>query len=256
LRRWHSIARRHRKSGRLSHADRIRDLAKGLIDACEPDPALVGPLARDYECVAEAIALAIEAGGDPIIAIDPACFAVAAADRHATSDGVWALTPAAVEGYLKQITAAIGRLPDVVVEDADFGHYGSGYASYAEIFVTARDGSLRNERSNGTVEVQGMFLLLCRLAPLACLIPSCHRSRSANGSGASDLPSADAATRTTSQRWEQIAHQQITETLTLHGFSLLKPETLSRPISPDLIIDTNLAEPPYTVFDAWFHWMD
>lgn len=209
MRRWHSIARRHRKPDRLSKADRIRDLTKGLIYACEPDPALVGPLARDYECVAETIALAIEANGDPIIAVDPACIAVAVTDRHATSDGVWALTPSEVEGHLKQIVAAIGRLSDVVVEDADFGHYGSGYASYAEIFVTARDGSLRNQRPNGTVDAQGMFLLLCRLAPLACLVPNCHRSRSANGSGASDLPSAQAATRAPSPGWEQTAYRQM-----------------------------------------------
>lgn len=46
------------------------------------------------------------------------------------------------------------------------------------------------------------------------------------------------------------------ETLTSHGFSLLKPQTLSLPISPDLTVYTNIGDPPYTVFDAWFHWMD
>ena len=48
LRRWRSIERRHHKPQRLTHADRIRDLTKGLIEACEPEPALAGPLARDY----------------------------------------------------------------------------------------------------------------------------------------------------------------------------------------------------------------
>ena len=234
----------------------VRDLTKGLISACEPDSELVGPLAADYECVAETILLAIEADGDPVMAIDPDCVAAAAMDQHATHDGAWALSQAAVEGHLKQITAAIGRLPEVVVEDADFNHYGSGYASFTHLLVTARDGFLRRGRTDGGVEVEGMSLLLCRLAPLACLVSSSFRSRSRHGSSSRSMPSRDAVVRPLSPGWQQAAHRQIAEVLTAHGFSLLKPQTLSREINRDVRIDTNLGDPPYTVFDAWFHWMD
>ncbi|MGV9372465.1 hypothetical protein [Micromonospora tulbaghiae] len=55
VRRWRSVARRHR-GRRLSTDQRIQDLVRGLIAAFEPDRALVGPLVRDYECVARAIA--------------------------------------------------------------------------------------------------------------------------------------------------------------------------------------------------------
>ncbi|MFJ8201983.1 hypothetical protein [Micromonospora chalcea] len=55
LRRWHSVARRHR-GRRLGPDDRLRDLVRGLVAAFEPDPKLVGPLVRDYECVARVIA--------------------------------------------------------------------------------------------------------------------------------------------------------------------------------------------------------
>lgn len=58
LRRWRSFGRRH-QVGQPSHEARIRDLVRGLVSAVEPDPSLVGPLIRDYECVAEAIASAI-----------------------------------------------------------------------------------------------------------------------------------------------------------------------------------------------------
>ncbi|MGC4797672.1 hypothetical protein ACLQ3H_26645 [Micromonospora saelicesensis] len=34
---------------------------RGLIEAVEPEPGLVGPLVKDYECVAEAIAAAAAA---------------------------------------------------------------------------------------------------------------------------------------------------------------------------------------------------
>ncbi|MGC4893790.1 hypothetical protein [Micromonospora sp. DT31] len=55
LRRWRSVARRHGQR-RLSPDDRIQDLVRGLVAAFEPDRARVGPLVRDYECVARAVA--------------------------------------------------------------------------------------------------------------------------------------------------------------------------------------------------------
>jgi hypothetical protein len=57
LRRWRSFNRRHR-AGQPSHEARVGDLVRGLVNAVEPDPSLVGPLVKDYECVAEAIASA------------------------------------------------------------------------------------------------------------------------------------------------------------------------------------------------------
>ncbi|MET8355888.1 hypothetical protein [Micromonospora sp. NPDC005171] len=58
LRRWHSFHRRHSRIGQPSQEARIRDLVRGLVEAVEPEPGLVGPLVKDYECVAEAIAKA------------------------------------------------------------------------------------------------------------------------------------------------------------------------------------------------------
>ncbi|MEU7711465.1 hypothetical protein ACIA8B_04950 [Micromonospora chalcea] len=62
LRRWRSVARRHR-GRRLGPDDRFRDLVRGLVAAFEPDPARVGPLVRDYECVARVIVDAVTSTG-------------------------------------------------------------------------------------------------------------------------------------------------------------------------------------------------
>ena len=64
LRRWRSVARRHR-GRRLSRDQRIQDLVRGLVAAFEPDPGLVGPLVRDYECVARVIAEAVTSTEPP-----------------------------------------------------------------------------------------------------------------------------------------------------------------------------------------------
>ncbi|MCW3820842.1 hypothetical protein ONA91_41120 [Micromonospora sp. DR5-3] len=63
FRRWRSFDRRSRVR-RPSRADRIRDLAHGLADALEADPRLVGPLMRDYECLAKAFAAVIDPVAD------------------------------------------------------------------------------------------------------------------------------------------------------------------------------------------------
>jgi hypothetical protein len=58
LRRWRSFDRRTRIK-RPTLDDRVEDLAKGLRDACEPDPHLTGPLMEDYRHLARAIAAAL-----------------------------------------------------------------------------------------------------------------------------------------------------------------------------------------------------
>jgi hypothetical protein len=54
MRRWRSRARRGVQPSDFEGG--VRDLVKGLIAAAPGDPRLVGPLKRDYECVARALA--------------------------------------------------------------------------------------------------------------------------------------------------------------------------------------------------------
>jgi hypothetical protein len=54
IRRWRSSERRGVKQS--DQAWRIRDLAKGLVQQFEKHPEAVGPLIKDYECVAERVA--------------------------------------------------------------------------------------------------------------------------------------------------------------------------------------------------------
>jgi hypothetical protein len=46
------------------------------------------------------------------------------------------------QGFLRRVLADVHRLSAVIVEHAEFGHYGSGDA-YVEVFLMRGDGSLR-----------------------------------------------------------------------------------------------------------------
>ena len=63
IRRWMSAEGRGVKGSDWD--GRVRDLTKGLVAHFEKDPALVGPLRADYECVAERVAkvLSTQVGG-------------------------------------------------------------------------------------------------------------------------------------------------------------------------------------------------
>jgi len=63
LRRWRSGHRRFRKQP-PTRVQRIADLAEGLIQACETDPRLVGPLRIDYIYLAGSLANVFEAATD------------------------------------------------------------------------------------------------------------------------------------------------------------------------------------------------
>jgi hypothetical protein len=56
MRRWQSFSRRTKHPERVSHADRVEDLAKGLRDHFETEPALTGPLMADYRHLAARLA--------------------------------------------------------------------------------------------------------------------------------------------------------------------------------------------------------
>ena len=52
IRRWRSFARRSTHPHQASRAERAEDLAMGLRDRLEVEPALAGPLMEDYRHLA------------------------------------------------------------------------------------------------------------------------------------------------------------------------------------------------------------
>ncbi|MET8867377.1 hypothetical protein ABZW11_30910 [Nonomuraea sp. NPDC004580] len=185
---------------------------------------------------------------------DPAALRYAAADQPAIGDGSWAGGPVAVEGFYRWIVADLGRMPALTVHEAGFGHYGSGYASFVAVLVTRRDGSARRSQ-DGWTHVEGLPLALCRLAPLAAIFHPAVHSSGPSGAGSRDFPVLDRVAAAAPEGWGQ-EFRQVAAVLERHDITLLDPATLGRPLPAGLQVETFLGNPPYTVFDAWFHWTD
>ncbi|MEV1238528.1 hypothetical protein ACIBO2_44980 [Nonomuraea sp. NPDC050022] len=188
------------------------------------------------------------------LATDPAALRSAANDQLASAEGAWAGGEVSVEGFLRRVIADLDRMPMLSVDYAEFRHYGSGYASYVEVLITKRDGSMCRSES-GWTKVEGLPLTLCRLAPLAALFKPDIRSSRPDGAGSSGLPALSLVTDTAPPGWEE-EFRQIGQALDRHDVALLGSQVLSLPLEAGLRVETNLGDPPYSVFDAWFHWMD
>ncbi|MGI5156483.1 hypothetical protein [Microbispora sp. CA-102843] len=180
----------------------------------------------------------------------------AARDEPVSRESAWTGGAEAVEGYLRRVVADLNRVPELVVEHAEFGHYGSGYASFVDVLLTRRDGSARRVRPDGCTTVEGLSVALCRLAPIACILSPAERSHHPDGHGHHSMPSLDTVTETPIPGSER-GCEQISQVLDRHRITLVGPRLLSRPALPHLKIDTNLGDGPhYSIFDVWFHWLD
>ena len=81
--------------------------------------------------------------------------------------------PDKTEEYIRLVVGQIQKIWTLKV-DAEFGHYGSGYASYVHLYISKRDGSgtkVENNDGRITEGTKGLMLYLCRLAPYAVYAP-------------------------------------------------------------------------------------
>ncbi|MFI7701984.1 hypothetical protein [Nonomuraea sp. NPDC049480] len=187
-------------------------------------------------------------------ATDPIALLSAVHDAPASMAGAWAGGAVSVEGFLRWVVADLDRMPTSIVHHAEFQHYGSGYASYVEVFITKRDGSMRRSE-NGWTHVEGLSLALCRLAPLAALFEPDIRSSGPGGGGGHGLPDLSRVADAAPPGWTE-EYRQIGQVLDRHDIALLDSQVLSLPLEAELRVETVLGSPPYSVFDAWFHWRD
>lgn len=74
-----------------------------------------------------------------------------------------------IESYLKQLYYRIKRIPNLICQ-AEFDHFGSGYASFVEFFCYRKEDVrlIKDKEKYGILEYEtsGILLNVCRLAPV------------------------------------------------------------------------------------------
>lgn len=128
--------------------------------------------------------------------------------------------------------------------------YGCGYASYYDLFITKKDGSLCLQRGD-SIDMQGIRLYISRLAPVAVL-GYAEKSKHISGGSSSFLDSSGVNTFPDAN-WE-LELTEIRNTLNIYRYALLSKNEVVKPLWFDVDIPTIMDSD--NVFDALFYWED
>jgi hypothetical protein len=156
----------------------------------------------------------------------------------------------AIKGHIKATVHDLEQSKNLVIETED--SYGSGYASYIDVFCCKSGGRLSTTES-GRTTIDGIAIYLCKLAPVA-VMGAMEKTRS-KGSGSYGFLHAEDLNTFPPGNWLEV-DIEIRQKLEKHGFEILGPRELKKTMPFTARIDTNIGDPPYTIFDAFFHWMD
>ena len=156
-----------------------------------------------------------------------------------------------VEQELHRVVRAVAA--ELKVEfRAEFGHYGSGYASFVDAWFFRREPSFR--RSVSADHFTGLVVLLSRLAPVYCFLEG-EKTWASNGSSSSYLPEFEGVDALGTDAVVTLS-RQVEEWLEAHGYIRLRKAALDRLLPEGVAVRTILTDGPYREFDALFHWED
>ena len=158
-----------------------------------------------------------------------------------------------VEGHLKSACAAVAR-GTRAESKIDWGHYGSGYASFVDawFYEPTAEFNANNPIRYGS-EYVGLVVLLSRLSPYFVFMEG-EKHWHAHG-GSSYLPAFDMLDDLKNKGVLRLA-QQIQPILEHHGLVRAYRPELADALPTCIKVPTNLADREYTQFDALFYWED
>ncbi len=166
-----------------------------------------------------------------------------------------------VEQYIEKIVNKIKQNPKLIVK-ADFNYYGSGFASYINIQISKKDGSdstVTTKDNAITVSTNGLLLYVCNLAPLWCYGSSRWTKTTENGafkSASSDFLTSESINILKEDVLWHDEVEAIKTLMSMYGYDLLTREKAQKKVPSDIEVATNFSDPPFEVFDCFFHWED
>lgn len=156
-----------------------------------------------------------------------------------------------IDTYISKVVGSFAGIRNLLLE-SDFKSYGSGYASYVDVFCWKRDGSSTQVDQYET-NIDGIRVYVNRLAPVA-IIGSDQVTKHRNG-GSSGFIHSHTINVLPPGDWEEQV-EGIKKVLTMYQYKILDSTYLNQPLPFQAKIPTILADPPYKIFDALFYWED
>ncbi|MDQ2793653.1 MAG: hypothetical protein M3Y12_06545 [Bacteroidota bacterium] len=167
---------------------------------------------------------------------------------------------AKIENYIRKILARLSSISNLRVE-AEFAHYGSGFASFVEVRIAKKAGAASNtlgQDQRVAVETNGLTLYISRLVPYWFYGGSTWSETHEDGSytGGSSIWLQPESQSSINQSVWQLERKLIEAVLQEFRYGLLTVEELIQPAPTAISITTELADKPYKVFDCFFYWQD
>ncbi len=148
---------------------------------------------------------------------------------------------------IKNALHDLERSKHIAVESDD--GYGSGYASYLDVFCYKKDGS--SSRVSGlSTTIEGIALYLCKLAPVAAM-GAMTKTKSKHG-GSSGFLRPDDLNKFPAGDWDAVI-LEIKHKLEKQNVVLLEPKVLKQKMPFEAKIPTIFGYPEYQIFDPFFY---
>lgn len=158
-----------------------------------------------------------------------------------------------VEGYLKAALAAVERTTQTKSK-VEWDHYGSGYASFVDVWLYRATPDFDAKRPLGYGEQHtGLVILLSRLSPYFVFMEG---EKHWHPHGASSyLPEFSMVDRLETPAVRSLAGD-VEVVLQGHGLVRALRAQLEEPLTTDIQVPTILTDKGFNQFDALFYWED
>jgi hypothetical protein len=137
-----------------------------------------------------------------------------------------------------------------LLDKTEYGHYGSGYASFIDCWLYRPDDQFRFDEGNC---YWGLVVLFSRLSPYF-VIGEGRKTWDEKGAS-SYLPSFEFVDVLTHKLIRSL-ERDISLALQLRGWVRAHANQLAEFLPPDIHVPTSLSDPPWRHFDALFYWED
>lgn len=167
-----------------------------------------------------------------------------------------------IEAHIRRLFHRINCIPHLICE-AEWNHFGSGYASFVELFCYLKEDVIVFKEKDGIREqkTKGIIIDICRLAPVVIMgeddrYKKIEIKTNDEVSGAYGTLLEGPKRLYLSEKLQPMA-KKLKQALNEYDFELLEAENINKLLPFQTTIPTIYREPrDYLIMDAIFYWED